>query len=218
MVDLLAAKPCRPLARWPFFIIFTRFHDEEEIPVNLGCRQADAVVNSGLLLMAVMGLLIPAALHYTHSEAQFGKSELALSRFSSCIMLVAYASYLYFQLSNNRRRNEANVVSLMIWWVTIYDYRYCNCVRFLALLFVSFLCNFLKYPCMPLIKRRIQDDVDGNDDEVPEISKREAISWIAIFIAWISMLSYYLVDAIDVIALLHPSFTLFWCLLFLSAV
>ncbi|BAS76897.1 Os02g0138900, partial [Oryza sativa Japonica Group] len=114
----------------------------------------DAVVNSGLLLMAVMGLLIPAALHYTHSEAQFGKSELALSRFSSCIMLVAYASYLYFQLSNNRRRNEANV-------------------------------------------RRIQDDVDGNDDEVPEISKREAISWIAIFIAWISMLSYYLVDAID---------------------
>ncbi|EEE56268.1 hypothetical protein OsJ_05313 [Oryza sativa Japonica Group] len=116
--------------------------------------KADAVVNSGLLLMAVMGLLIPAALHYTHSEAQFGKSELALSRFSSCIMLVAYASYLYFQLSNNRRRNEANV-------------------------------------------RRIQDDVDGNDDEVPEISKREAISWIAIFIAWISMLSYYLVDAID---------------------
>jgi nitrate reductase beta subunit len=59
---------------------------------------------------------------------------------------------------------------------------------------------------MPLIKRRIQDDVDDNDDEVPEISKREAISWIAIFIAWISMLSYYLVDAIDVIALLHPSY------------
>jgi hypothetical protein len=61
--------------------------------------QATAVVNSGLLLMAVMGLLFPAVLHSTHSEAQQGASELALSRFTSCIMLVAYASYLYFQLS-----------------------------------------------------------------------------------------------------------------------
>uniref|UniRef100_A0A0E0CFB2 Sodium/calcium exchanger membrane region domain-containing protein n=1 Tax=Oryza meridionalis TaxID=40149 RepID=A0A0E0CFB2_9ORYZ len=81
--------------------------------------KADAVVNSGLLLMAVMGLLIPAALHYTHSEAQFGKSELALSRFSSCIMLVAYASYLYFQLSNNRRRNEANVGASKAWNIPV---------------------------------------------------------------------------------------------------
>ncbi|GJT71225.1 hypothetical protein Tco_1030511, partial [Tanacetum coccineum] len=31
-------------------------------------------------------------------EVHFGKAELALSRFSSCIMLVAYASYLLFQL------------------------------------------------------------------------------------------------------------------------
>ncbi|RRT64523.1 hypothetical protein B296_00041780 [Ensete ventricosum] len=60
--------------------------------------QAAAVVNSGLLLMAVMGLLFPAVLHYTHSEVHYGKSELALSRFSSCIMLVAYAFYLVFQL------------------------------------------------------------------------------------------------------------------------
>ncbi|XP_015689440.1 putative vacuolar cation/proton exchanger 4 isoform X2 [Oryza brachyantha] len=116
--------------------------------------KADAVVNSGLLLMAVMGLLIPAALHYTHSEVQFGKSELALSRFSSCIMLVAYASYLHFQLSNNRHRNEA-------------------------------------------IVREIQNDGDDNDDAVRVISKWQAIAWLAIFTAWISMLSYYLVDAID---------------------
>ncbi|XP_031737451.1 vacuolar cation/proton exchanger 5 isoform X3 [Cucumis sativus] len=61
-------------------------------------NKATAVVNSGLLLMAVMGLLFPALLHYTHSEAHFGKSELALSRFSSCIMLLAYAAYLFFQL------------------------------------------------------------------------------------------------------------------------
>lgn len=56
------------------------------------------MVNSGLLLMAVMGLMFPAVLHFTHSEVQYGKSEVSLSRFSSCVMLVAYACYLYFQL------------------------------------------------------------------------------------------------------------------------
>jgi Ca2+:H+ antiporter len=73
--------------------------------------QANAVVNSGLLLMAVMGLMFPAVLHFTHSEVQQGASEVALSRFSSCIMLVAYASYLYFQLSgrNNSYTQLGNV-------------------------------------------------------------------------------------------------------------
>nr|XP_023919436.1 vacuolar cation/proton exchanger 5-like [Quercus suber] len=64
-----------------------------------------AVVNSRLLFMAVMGLLFPAVLHYTHIEVYFGKSELALSRFSSCIMLVTYAAYLFFQLKNQRNLN-----------------------------------------------------------------------------------------------------------------
>ncbi|XAR74037.1 hypothetical protein NMG60_11008191 [Bertholletia excelsa] len=61
-------------------------------------NKAAALVNSGLLLMAVMCILFPAVLKYTHSEVHAGKSEKALSRFSSCIMLVAYASYLYVQL------------------------------------------------------------------------------------------------------------------------
>lgn len=65
-------------------------------------QQAAAVVNSGLLLMAVMGIVFPAVLHFTHTEVHFGKSELALSRFSSCIMLIAYASYLYFQLKSQQ--------------------------------------------------------------------------------------------------------------------
>lgn len=63
-------------------------------------QQAAAVVNSGLLLMAVMGILFPAVLHFTHSEVHLGKSVLSLSRFSSCVMLVAYASYLFFQLKS----------------------------------------------------------------------------------------------------------------------
>ncbi len=69
---------------------------------SISGMQETAVVNSGLLLMAVMGLLFPAVLHYTHTEVHFGKSELALSRFSSCIMLVAYAAYLFFQLKSHK--------------------------------------------------------------------------------------------------------------------
>jgi hypothetical protein len=78
--------------------------------------QATAAVNSGLLLMAVMGLMFSAVLHFTHSEARQGASELALSRFSSCIMLVAYASYLYFQLSgrSNTYSPIGNVIPVPI--------------------------------------------------------------------------------------------------------
>ena len=73
--------------------------------------QSEAVVSSGLLLMAVLGLLPPTVLHYTHSEVHSGKSGLALSRFSSCVMLVAYACYIYFELTTSRRREESNEVS-----------------------------------------------------------------------------------------------------------
>ncbi|XP_042520874.1 vacuolar cation/proton exchanger 2 isoform X2 [Macadamia integrifolia] len=65
-------------------------------------NKAAAALNSGLLLMAVMGLMFPAVLHYTHTEIQSGESELALSRFSSCVMLVAYAAYLVFQLKSHK--------------------------------------------------------------------------------------------------------------------
>ncbi|CAI0540861.1 unnamed protein product [Linum tenue] len=110
--------------------------------------KASATVNSGLLLMAVMGLLFPAVLHFTHTEVHYGKSELALSRFSSCIMLVVYAAYLFFQL------------------------------------------NTRKDSYVPLTE--VEDD-----DEVPEITKFETIVWLSIMTAWISILSEYLVDAIE---------------------
>jgi hypothetical protein len=38
-----------------------------------------------------------------------------------------------------------------------------------------------------------------DDDEAPEISKWESIIWLLIMTAWISFLSEYLVDAIEVI-------------------
>ncbi|XP_022771627.1 vacuolar cation/proton exchanger 3-like isoform X2 [Durio zibethinus] len=66
-------------------------------------NKAAAGVNSGLLLMSVMGLLFPAVLHSTRTELHFGKSELALSRFSSCVMLFAYAAFLYFQLRSSKK-------------------------------------------------------------------------------------------------------------------
>ncbi|XP_024018775.1 vacuolar cation/proton exchanger 5 isoform X2 [Morus notabilis] len=121
------------------------FHGKEQL-----FNKATAIVNSGLLLMAVMGLLFPAVLHYTHSEVHFGKSELALSRFSSCIMLVAYAAYLFFQLKSQKNQYEGS-----------------------------------------------QNEERSDDDESPEISKWESIIWLSIMTAWISILSEYLVNAIE---------------------
>ncbi|OEL28982.1 Vacuolar cation/proton exchanger 2 [Dichanthelium oligosanthes] len=115
-------------------------------------NKASAVVNSGLLLMAVLGLMFPAVLHFTHSEAHYGKSEVALSRFSSCIMLVAYASYLFFQLKSHRSMYSP-----------------------------------------------IGDEEEAIEDEEDEkeITQWEAICWLFILTIWISVLSGYLVDAIQ---------------------
>eukprot|EP00268_Persea_americana_P046970 TRINITY_DN4859_c0_g1_i4.p1 TRINITY_DN4859_c0_g1~~TRINITY_DN4859_c0_g1_i4.p1 ORF type:complete len:422 (+),score=70.87 TRINITY_DN4859_c0_g1_i4:717-1982(+) len=117
-------------------------------------KKAAAVVNSGLLLMAVMGIMFPAVLRFTRSEVHTGKSELALSRFSSCIMLVAYASYLVFQLKSHRN---------------LYN---------------------------PIGEEGDDDVVDPNED-APEITQSEAIGWLAVLTIWVSLLSGYLVDAIQ---------------------
>ncbi|XP_028552579.1 vacuolar cation/proton exchanger 2-like isoform X1 [Dendrobium catenatum] len=126
-------------------------HSEKDQIFN----KAAAVVNSGLLLMAVMGLTFPAVLHFTHSEVQYGKSEVSLSRFSSCIMLVAYAGYLFFQL-----KTRHNI-----------------------------------YSPIEEEERQIVDIQD--EEDVPEITLWESISWLAVLTAWVSILSGYLVDAIQ---------------------
>ncbi|XP_038692469.1 vacuolar cation/proton exchanger 3-like isoform X1 [Tripterygium wilfordii] len=116
-------------------------------------NKAAAGVNCGLLLMAVMGLLFPAVLHATHTEVHFGKSELALSRFSSCVMLVAYAAFLHFQL----RKQDTLYVSV----------------------------------------DENPSQINTDDEEDPEISKWESIIWLSLITSWISVLSEYLVDAIE---------------------
>ncbi|KAG5040384.1 hypothetical protein JHK85_012860 [Glycine max] len=116
-------------------------HEKEQV-----FNKAATSVNSRLLLMAVMGILFPAVLHYTHSEVHVGKSELSLSRFSSCIMLVAYVAYLFFQLKSQRN------------------------------LYVS---------------------VNEVGSLISNISKWETIIWLSVMTAWISILSEYLVGAIE---------------------
>ncbi|XP_064946020.1 vacuolar cation/proton exchanger 2-like isoform X2 [Musa acuminata AAA Group] len=118
-------------------------------------NKAAAVVNSGLLLMAVMGLMFPAVLHFTHSELHYGRSELALSRFSSCIMLVAYAGYLFFQLKSQHELYK------------------------------------------PIGEEEVANENDSDDEDAPEITQWEAISWLAVLTVWVSILSGYLVDAIQ---------------------
>ncbi|KAM1240545.1 hypothetical protein ACFX15_045313 [Malus domestica] len=119
-------------------------------------NKSAALVNSGLLLMAVMGLMFPAVLHFPHSEIHFGKSELSLSRFSSCVMLVAYASYLFFQLRSHR--NLYNSIE----------------------------------------EEGVGGEDESDEEEAPEITQWEAIGWLAVLIVWVSVLSGYLVDAIQV--------------------
>ncbi|XP_010112892.2 vacuolar cation/proton exchanger 5 isoform X1 [Morus notabilis] len=126
-------------------------HSKTEQVFNKGA----ATMSSGLLLMAVMGLLFPAVLHTTRTELHFGRSELALSRFTSCVMLVAYAAFLVFQL-----KSQSNLY-------------------------------------LPVNEGEGQTEGNSDDEEAPEISKWESIVWLSILTAWISVLSEYLVDAIE---------------------
>ncbi|GMQ07892.1 hypothetical protein CsSME_00051890 [Camellia sinensis var. sinensis] len=152
-------------------------------------NQAAAVVSSGLLLMAVMGILFPAVLHVTHTEVHFGTSELSLSRFSSCIMLVAYASYLFFQLRSQHKFygpvDEASVDEASL-FLARHVFIFCE---------IHGLC----YLCGPFRFERESNSSteDSPEEEVPAISKWEAIGWLAILTLWVSVLSGYLVDAIQ---------------------
>ncbi|KAH7687954.1 Calcium/proton exchanger protein [Dioscorea alata] len=126
-----------------FFCGGISFHKEQVF------NKSAATMNSGLLLIAVMGLLSPAVLHYTHTEAHFGASELALSRFTSSVMLLVYAFYIVFQLKNQKVTSDH------------------------------------------------ADEEESADNDVAEISKWEAIIWLAVIAAWISVLSEYLVKTIE---------------------
>ncbi|CAN0928249.1 Vacuolar cation/proton exchanger 2 [Linum grandiflorum] len=133
-----------------FFVGGIVHHDKKVQVFN----KAAAAVDCGFLLVSVMGIIIPAVLHATKTEVEIGKSELSLSRFSSCMMLLAYAAYLFFQLKSHQS-----------------------------------LYNPINEAC--------KKSTNVKEEEVPEITKWEAISWLAILTLWVSVLSGYLVDAIQ---------------------
>lgn len=49
------------------------------------------------------------------------------------------------------------------------------------------------------VQERDNKTENSDDDEAPEITQWEAIGWLAILTLWISILSGYLVDAIQVV-------------------
>ncbi|THU55852.1 hypothetical protein C4D60_Mb11t11000 [Musa balbisiana] len=212
-------------------------------------NKAAAVVNSGLLLMAVMGLMFPAVLHFTHSELHYGRSELALSRFSSCIMLMAYAGYLFFQLKSQHELYKPigeSLKSSALFSVHAEVATICcpptldtlpppppplqllllpslpprppllpssssfpataNFFSFISFLILP-LCYTSVYECryassngmylFSLGPEELANENDSDDEEAPEITQWEAISWLAVLTVWVSILSGYLVDAIQ---------------------
>lgn len=54
-----------------------------------------------------------------------------------------------------------------------------------------------------LVQNQAEDQTEENSDEeeAPEITKWESVIWLSILTAWISVLSEYLVNAIEVTCL-----------------
>ena len=59
-------------------------------------------VNCGLLLLSVVSVLLPTILSTTQSAVDGTNSELQLSRWESCLLLISYVGLLVFQLYTHR--------------------------------------------------------------------------------------------------------------------
>ncbi|KAL4581464.1 hypothetical protein LXL04_017679 [Taraxacum kok-saghyz] len=133
-------------------------------------NKSNAGMNVGLLLMAVMGLLFPTLLHETQTELEIGTSELVLSRFCSCILLVAYGVYIFFQLTN-QKQDYSSIKEVREIFTTIYQ--------------------------KETVENIFQQDESWDDEECAEISKMESVIWLGVLTVFISVLSEYLVNAIE---------------------
>lgn len=82
---------------------------------------------------------------------------------------------------------------------------------------IPFLSDIIKLkPAMHLViefllQGGVNDQEDSGDEEAPEITQWETIGWLAILTLWISILSGYLVDAIEVKHSFQSNFYLFTC-------
>uniref|UniRef100_A0A7S0RX33 Vacuolar cation/proton exchanger n=1 Tax=Pyramimonas obovata TaxID=1411642 RepID=A0A7S0RX33_9CHLO len=111
-------------------------------------NKTGVAMNSALLLLAVISLSVPSVLHTTHTEMHGTSSELALSRFTSLLLLGVYGTFLYFQLVTHRDLYEE------------------------------------------------EDDDDEEEEEVGQ-TFGGCLIWLTIITIFISVLSDYLVDAIE---------------------
>ncbi|GJP51599.1 hypothetical protein CLOM_g10752 [Closterium sp. NIES-68] len=162
-----------------------------------------ALVNSGLLLMAVMGLALPAILHSTHTEMRDNDSELALSRISSCIMLVAYGAYLYFQLKSHTHLYDENATADPSAWGGAEGkggarkgeaavIGTCNSPR------MRMVHSGLTTAASPRPDMEVGKEDDAEEEEEEEVlGLWGSIVWMAIVTIFIAILSEYLVDAIE---------------------
>eukprot|EP00192_Tetraselmis_astigmatica_P021869 CAMPEP_0117648292 /NCGR_PEP_ID=MMETSP0804-20121206/317_1 /TAXON_ID=1074897 /ORGANISM="Tetraselmis astigmatica, Strain CCMP880" /LENGTH=283 /DNA_ID=CAMNT_0005453865 /DNA_START=65 /DNA_END=913 /DNA_ORIENTATION=- len=64
------------------------------------------VTSAGILMLGLLTLLLPNVLHSTRTELHGAVDDLALSRFSSVVLLLMYGAYLYFQLVTHRELYE----------------------------------------------------------------------------------------------------------------
>ncbi|KAJ0774080.1 putative calcium/proton exchanger, sodium/calcium exchanger membrane region [Helianthus annuus] len=153
-------------------------HLNKEQMFNKLCCQSNVGMSVGLLLMAVMALIFPTVLRVTNTELQIGTSVLALSRFCSCIMLVAYVVYIFFLLTN-QKQDYASLKEV---------YNHLDKDRIVQYVYI-----FL------LIVQKHQDSPTASSDneESADITKWESIIWLGVLTLFISILSDYLVNAIE---------------------
>jgi Ca2+/H+ antiporter len=68
------------------------------------------------------------------------------------------------------------------------------------------LCHLLKVsPILSILQEEMPNEDATEEDEEIELSMWEAITWLAVLTIWISVLSEYLVNAIEVFYLFHSS-------------
>jgi Ca2+:H+ antiporter len=69
-------------------------------------NKSGVMTNASLLCLGVMGMSLPSALHATDTEIAGTVSEVSLSRYASCLLLLMYIVFLYFQLVSHKEYFE----------------------------------------------------------------------------------------------------------------
>lgn len=138
-----------------------------------------ASVSSSIMLLCVAGLLFPMLIDVSAEEVAPGAT-LAISRAISCVMIIVYAGFIYFQLATHSYLYEPAVEASMA--------------------------DSSERGLKDLEKRDIaakatslaaQDDAD---EEESILGVGESVFWLAVITVAISVLSEYMVDSLEAAA------------------